>query len=420
MSFSTSLSGLSANQQKLDVIGNNLANINTVAFKASTVEFSDLVSQSIGGPSANPMQIGLGVTVGAITPNFAQGGIENTGIATNVAIQGSGFFMVGATGSTSYTRAGDFSFRPDGTLVSSEGLPVQGFTARDPVTNKLDTTAQPTNVVVPPGVLQPPTETTVYSTQTNLNANASVGDTFSTAIQIYDALGKPHVLTAKYTNTGSGQWSYDVTVPGEDVTGGTTGTPQSVLSAPGTLLFDGTGALTKVDGQDPSVVNITTPIWSNGAAASKMTWDMVGADGKAALTSYSSASANSSITQNGAPAGVVNVLSINSNGEIVATLGAGQTVVVAQLALATFNNPVGLVKVGGNRFDSAAGAGEPNIGVAGTGGRGSLIGSSLEQSNVNMAQEFTQMILAQRGYQANSKSITTADELLQETLSLKR
>src|SRR5580765_3258419 len=160
MSFSTSLSGLSAQQQKLDVIGNNLANLNTVGFKASTVEFADLVSQSVGSTSANPAQVGLGVTTGSISPNFGQGGIQNTGVATNVAIQGSGFFVIGDPTERAYTRAGNFSFDANGLLVTPDGKPVQGFSTVDPVTGAIISTGQPSSISVPPGILRAPIATT--------------------------------------------------------------------------------------------------------------------------------------------------------------------------------------------------------------------------------------------------------------------
>jgi flagellar hook protein FlgE len=160
MSFSTSLSGLSAQQQKLDVIGNNLANLNTVGFKASTVEFSDLVSQSVGSTSANPAQVGLGVTTGSISPNFGQGGIQNTGVATNVAIQGSGFFVVGDPSERAYTRAGNFSFDANGLLVTPDGKPVQGFSTVDPLTGLIVSTVQPANISVPPVIFFNDTATT--------------------------------------------------------------------------------------------------------------------------------------------------------------------------------------------------------------------------------------------------------------------
>ena len=415
MSFSASLSGLNVNQQKLNVIGNNLANINTLAFKSSTVEFSDLVSQSVGGNSANPMQIGLGVTTGSITPNFSQGGIENTGVPTNVAIQGSGFFVIGDPAHRAYTRAGDFSFDANGQLVTSSGMPVQGYTAMN-AAGQVITTGQPTSIVVPPGVLRPPVATTTFGTVSNLNASAKAGDTFTASVQIIDALGTPHVATITYTNTAAGAWDYDITVPGADVGAAV---PTSIAS--GDLSFDANGVLTDVDGSAPANVTITCPSWANGADSSiDFDWNILDANGNATLTGFDAPSATSSVTQNGAQAGTINGISIDSAGQIVASFGAGATVVVGQLALANFNNPAGLVKVGSNAFGDSASSGIANIGVAGTGGRGALIGSSLEQSNVDIATEFTQMILAQRGYQANSKSITTQDQLLVDTLNLKQ
>ena len=415
MSFSASLSGLNVNQQKLNVIGNNLANINTLAFKSSTVEFSDLVSQSVGGNSANPMQIGLGVTTGSITPNFSQGGIENTGVPTNVAIQGSGFFVIGDPAHRAYTRAGDFSFDANGQLVTSNGSPVQGYTAMN-AAGQVITTGQPTSIVVPPGVLRPPVATTTFGTVSNLDSNAKVNDTFTASVQIIDALGSPHVATITYTNTGAGAWKYDVTVPGADVG---VATPTSNI-ATGTLTFDPLGVLKTVNGGAPANVTVTSPTWADGAKPINFNWNILDANKNPTLTGFSAPSATSSVTQNGAQAGTINGISIDQSGQIVASFGAGATVVVGQLSLANFNNPAGLVKVGSNAFGDSASSGIANIGTAGTGGRGSLIGSSLEQSNVDIATEFTQMILAQRGYQANSKSITTQDQLLVDTLNLKQ
>jgi flagellar hook protein FlgE len=418
MSFSSSLSGLNANQQKLNVIGNNLANINTIGFKSSTVVFADLVSQSVGGSSANPMQIGLGVTTGSISPNFNQGGIENTGVPTNVAIQGNGFFVIGSGATRSYSRAGDFSFDASGTLVTSDGQSVQGFTAVNAATGAIVTTGQPTDIVVPPGVLRAPTATTQFGTVSNLDAGAAVAATFTSSAQIYDALGTAHVVTITYTNTASKAWNYSISVPGAEITAGVVGVP-TVLKA-GNLTFTAAGALSLVDGVAAANVAIAGPAWKDGATATALTWAVLDANGTGTITGYAAPSATSSATQNGAASGTVSGITIDSLGQMVATFGAGQTVIVGQLALATFNNPQGLVKAGGNRFSESAAAGIANVGVAATGGRGSLIGSSLEQSNVDIALEFTQMILAQRGYQANSKSVTTADQVLMDTLNLKQ
>ena len=415
MGFSASLSGLYANQQKLSVIGNNLANINTVGFKASSVQFMDLVSQNVGGASANPMQIGLGVTTGAISPNFTQGGLENTGVNTHVAIQGRGFFMVGSgSNDRSYTRAGDFSFDANGRMISAEGLPVQGYTQTDPLTGEIITTGQPADIIIPPGVLRAPGATTQFGTISNLNASAAVGDTFTASVQIYDALGDVHVATITYTNTGPGAWGYDVSVDGAEVTGGTPGTPSSLGT--GNITFSPTGVLTA----PAADVVINSPNWANGAAPTNFTWDLYDANNQPTLTGYAAASQTSSITQNGYAAGTINPITIDAEGRIQASIGTGRTIVIAQLAIANFNNPQGLQKLGANRYAETQASGIPNVGVANTGGRGSVFGSALEQSNVDIAQEFTQMILAQRGYQANSRSITVADELLVETLNLKR
>jgi flagellar hook protein FlgE len=426
-SFSAGLSGLNANGQYLAVIGNNLANINTIGFKSSAVTFMDLVSQTVGGSSANPMQVGLGVVTGSISPVFSQGAIENTREATNVAIQGNGFFVVRGTNGLSYTRAGNFSLDSTGALVTPDGFKVQGYTATNPVTGQIITTSQPTDIVVPPGVLRSPVATSSFRTLSNLDVNAIAGTTFNTPVQIYDSVGASHVMTVAYTRTAAG-WNFQVTVDGGEVTGGTAGTP-FVLGA-GALTFDPQGNIATVTptapatggGTAPTVTDLsfTTPTWTTGAAASAITWDLVDPNGVVSLTGYASPSATSSKSQNGAAAGMIDSIAITADGSIVATFGAGQTVAVGQLSLASFNNPKGLVKLGSNRYGESQAAGIPNVGVAGTGGRGTLIGSALEQSNVDIAQEFTQMILAQRGYQANSKTITVSDELLMDTLNLKR
>jgi flagellar hook protein FlgE len=420
-SFSAGLSGLNANAQALSVIGNNLANINTVGFKASQISFRDMVYELAGANSDNPAQIGLGVGVAAITPVFSQGSVESTRTATNVAIQGNGFFMLNSAEGVSYTRAGAFTFDAAGTLVSPDGQKVQGYTTLDPVTRQVVTSGAPGDIVVPPSILRAPVATSQFSAISNLNAQALVGDTFTTSVQIYDSLGAPHMATMTYTNTAAGAWNYDLTVDGGDVSGGTAGTPSSL--ATGSLSFDGSGVLVDVDGAAPANVSITTPAWTNGATASTLEWkvvDTAGGTTSPLLTGFASPSATSSITQNGTAAGTVTTINITADGSIVAAIGAGHSQVIGQLALVNFTNPQGLYKIGSNRYAEGPEAGVPNVGTAGTGGRGSVIGGALEQSNVDMAQEFTQMILAQRGYQANGKMITVSDQLLMDTINLKQ
>jgi flagellar hook protein FlgE len=426
-SFSAGLAGLNANSVYLNVIGNNLANVNTIGFKASTATFMDLVSQTVGGSSDNPMQLGLGVVTGSISPVFSQGSIETTREATNVAIQGGGFFIThGPNNEVGYTRAGAFSFDADGALVTPDGHFVQGFTTIDPLTGDVVTTGQPGSIIVPPGVLRAPAATTQVRTFTNLDANTAAGAQFTAAVQIYDALGAPHVATVTYTKgAAAGAWTYSMTVPGAEITGGTAGTPFPIAS--GTVQFNAAGQLATITatapatggGTPPADVTITTPAWMNGAAASTITWDIVDQNNVASLTGYASPSATSSTSQNGSAAGMVDAINITGDGTIMATYG-GQTVAVGKLALANFNNPKGLLKLGSNRYSETEASGVPSIGDPGTGGRGTLIGSALEQSNVDIAEEFTHMILAQRGYQANAKTITVSDELLVDTLNIKR
>jgi flagellar hook protein FlgE len=417
-SFSAGLSGLNANSEALAVVGNNLANINTVGYKASTVTFSDLVYQNAASGSENPAQIGLGVGVAQVSSIFSQGSIEATRIATNVAIQGNGFFLLDGPEGQSYTRAGAFAFDANGTLITPDGQKVQGYTVIDPVTNEVDTTGPPTEITVPPGVLRGPVATSQFRALTNLDAAAANGTTFTTAIQMFDSLGASHVTNLTYTKTGAGAWDYELTVEGADVVGGVPGTPFSL--ATGSLDFDGTGALTAVNGGAVADVSIVTPAWTNGAAATSMDWDLLDTNNNPTVTSFATASGTSSLTRNGAAAGSIAGLSITSDGSIVANIGAGQTVTLAQLTMVSFNNPQGLTKLGNNRFGDTPAAGVRNLGIAGTGDRGSLVAGALEQSNVDMAKEFTQMILAQRGYQANGKLITVSDQLLLDTLNMKQ
>lgn len=414
-SFSAGLSGLNANGTYLSVIGNNLANINTIGYKASAVSFGDLVSQNVGGTSLNPMQVGLGVVTGSISPVFSQGAIENTREATNVAIQGDGFFVVRGEDGNAYTRAGNFSFNAEGQLVTTDGWRVQGYTQVDPATGEVVTTGGLTDIVVPQGVLRAPVATTSIRAQINLDATAEVtgAPNYTASLQVYDSLGSQHVVTIEFEKTGPGAWTYTATVPQADVDGGT-GVFQL---ATGAITFDGDGKLTA---PAADVVLAGPATWANGATGNDITWDITPPPAsEPALTGFAKASQMAAPEQDGAPAGEASEISIAADGTINVKFG-GKEVAVGQLAMANFNNPKGLAKMGANRYGETQAAGLPNIGTAGTGGRGTLIGSAIEQSNVDIAQEFTQMILAQRGYQANSRTITTSDEVLQETLQLKR
>ena len=420
-SFSAGLSGLNANAAYLGVIGNNLANVNTIGFKASAVTFSDLVSQSAAGTSKNPTQVGLGVTTRSIAPIFSQGSIESTQSPTNLAIQGNGFFVVNGTNGRGFTRAGDFSLDSTGKLVTPDGAFVQGYTTIDPLTGAVVTTGQPTDILIPPGTLHKPVATTQVKATVNFDAAAAVGATFSSSMQVFDALGASHVITMTFTKTSANTWTSAATVPGAEVAGGVAGTPFVLASGAMTLAFDNTGKLATINGAVPTDRTITTPAWTNGAAASTIVWDLWDpTTTTATLTGFAAASSTSSLSQNGSAAGVMASMNVDPDGKIMASFGSGQTVAIGQVAIASFNNPQGLIKLGSNYYGESPSSGSANIGVANTGARGSIIGSALEQSNVDVAQQFTQMILAQRGYQANAKTITVSDELMQDTLGLKR
>jgi flagellar hook protein FlgE len=418
------LSGLNANALQLSLIGNNLANVNTPGYKSSTAAFQDLLSQTLAGGSEtgtiNFLQIGLGTGVAATNQNFSQGSLQTTGINTNVAIQGEGFFVVNGTDGINYTRAGDFHIDANGNLVTPDGAFVQGFTQRDPVTNEIITSGPLNNVVVPPGALFPPRATSLAKMIANLDSNAADGSTFTSSVRVFDSLGAPHQVSFTWTKTAANTYDYDITMDGGDVTGGTAGTPFSLLAAPGTMTFDSNGALVDVDAAGAADVAVTTPTFINGGAALTFDWDLVNDDGSTNVTNYSAPSATSSTTQNGLAAGTLSTIVVGADGTVQGIFNNGQTSELARLALAMFNNPAGLLKLGSNRFNASISSGDASVGVPGDAGRGTVAGSTLELSNVDMAAEFISMIVAQRGYQANSRVITTTDEILQESINLKR
>jgi flagellar hook protein FlgE len=418
------LSGLNAHAFQLSVIGNNLANINTPGYKASSAAFEDLLSQTLtGGSSAgsiNFLQVGLGVQVGGTNQNFSQGSLQTTGNVSDVAIQGNGFFIVQGDQSLNYTRAGNFHVDANGNLVTTEGAHVQGYTQKDPVTNSIISTGALGDINIHPGTLYPPLATSTAKMVANLDSNATAGSTFTSSSRVFDSLGSAHELDFTWTKTGTGQYSYDVTIDGGDVAGGTAGTPKSLLAAPGTMTFDTDGNLTLVNGAAAANVSVTSPAFTNGASPLTFSWEVLDPNGNSIITNYATPSATASSSQNGFAAGTLNSFIIGADGAVQGLFSNGKAAELARIALASFNNPSGLLKVGGNKFNLSSASGEASVGVPGEGGRGTTTGSTLELSNVDMASEFINMIVAQRGYQANSRVITTTDEILQESLNLKR
>ena len=420
-SFYSGLSGLSAYASALNVVGNNLANINTPGFKASAINFYDIVTRTFGGIAANgagnPMQIGLGIFPAEVAGIFSQGSIQVTQEGTNVAIEGNGFFIVSDDASSRYyTRNGAFSFDDSGYLIDSNGNYVMGYTQKDPTTGQIVASGELSRIFLPANTVSSPSETTMFQVFMNLDNRVDPGTTATASVVVYDSKGAQHTLTITYTHNAGlpDSWDYEVTVPGEDVVGGTSGTPYTL--ATGTLTFNADGTL-----NTPATdVTITTPAFTNGADPMSINWDIWDDDGVASITGYPLPSGVSSTNQNGYPPGNLTSIIINREGMIQGVFSNGQVEELAQLALATFNNPKGLLRMGLNLYAETEASGVPSVGAPQTAGRGSINGGALESSNVDMATEFVNMLVYERGYQANSRTIRTSDEMIQEALALKR
>ncbi len=416
--FYSSLSGLSTNANALNVIGNNLSNINTVGFKGSSTTFRDIFSTSLTGTSTqgngNPIQFGLGVQVNSVSQDFSQSSFQSTGNALDMAIQGNGFFTLQTVdGRQVFSRAGNFTRNNNGYLVASDGSNVMGWN-RDPVTGVVNTSASLAPIRIDSG-----TTASAFATQNirlgiNLNSAGAVGDTLTTPVQVYDSQGNPQNIIVTYTKTGSNTWDYAAS----------TAAPATIGSgATGTLVFSTSGNILTINGNPPTAAN--NPVfgginWGNGTTVQNVTWDVVNTDNSPNVTQFSGSSSTTSTFQDGYGAGTLRDLSVDQNGVISGTFTNGQVIALGQVALSTFNNVNGLVQTGNNHWGQTLSSGSPTIGLANQGGRGGVLGSNLELSNVDMAGEFTKLILSQRGYQANSRLVTTTDQLLQETLNLKQ
>jgi flagellar hook protein FlgE len=494
-SFFSALSGLSANRQAIDVIGNNLANLNTIGFKKSTTTFADVFSASLSSSvngAGNPLEVGLGVRVGAIDQVFSQGSIKSTGSATDMAIQGGGFFMVqDAEGATTYTRAGKFSFDDGGNLVAPNGKILLGYPAN--AVGEIQLGQEPQAININAQVQSEPNVTTEIIMNTLLDADAeadSVLGEFSTPVRVYDSLGVPHTITytfrrvepAEVDSTGADAavtWAFDINMDATEVADddnggvavGAEGDRFSLLLGdivnanpsvaggdfPGRLHFDPDGKLVEVNMADAAIVNAAAAvddgagagIWRadnnfvdpnginippdgsaafpnvsliSGANDITFSWDTFNPDGSTNLVSYASdtGSGTSSIDQDGFGVGALSSVVIDPDGIITGLFTNGDVRSLSQVALANFNNPQGLLASGENEFAQTPGSGQPSVGTPQSGGRGSVAGSVLELSNVDLAEEFTSLIINERGFQANSRVITTNDSLLQEAINLSR
>ena len=401
-SFSTALSALSAQATAVDVVGNNLANLNTPGFKASVVSFHDLVTQSLGA-GLGETQVGFGVGRPVTIREFSQGAIQTSPGQLDCAIQGDGFLVVkDANGSTLYTRGGNLQVDKSGNLLTATGELLQGWT--EDATGTVNTSGPTSDIVVPVGSVRAPVATTEFSFDMNLNSAADAGSTFSSSIEVFDSLGASHIVNCTFTKgTNANEWDYSVDTPG--------------LTTPvtGTLTFNSQGQL------DPATAEPTIQLTnlSNQAADMNLTWKLF--DGaKPRLTQYAQPNAVSANSQDGSAAAQLIRVGIADGGKVLAQYSNGKQSVVGQLAMASIRNPESLLAVGNSNFQLSARTALPAVGLPGTGGRGTIIGGAVEYSTVDIAREFTQLIVLQRGYQANAKVITAVDELSQETINLKR
>jgi flagellar hook protein FlgE len=425
-SFSTALSALNATSTAIDVVGNNLANLNTTGYKESVVSFHDLVTQSLGA-GLGETQVGFGTARPLTMRQFSQGALQASSGPLDAAIQGDGFFVVRdpVTNAGLYTRAGDFQIDKDGDLLTSTGQRVQGWTLAN---GTLNTSGAVSDIQIPVGQLRQPMATTNFSLSVNLNASAVSGvttgptqDNFSTPIQVVDSLGNPLVLTATFTKDPATplQWTYQITIPGDATTGGTPGTPTPLLAAPGVLTFDASGKLASPAAGAGSIPVSITGLADN-ATDLNVSFNLFGPDGSPTITQFAQPSATSANSQDGVPAAQLIRVGLGNGGEVLAQYSNGTQQVVAQLALASVRNPGSLIAVGQNNYEASAETAMPAIGVANTGGRGQIQGGSLESSTVDIAKEFTNLIVLQRAYQANGKVITAGDQLSQDTINLIR
>ncbi|QGQ20300.1 flagellar hook-basal body complex protein [Cellulomonas sp. JZ18] len=389
-SLFSGISGLRSHQTMLDVTGNNIANVNTTGFKSSQIQFQDTLSQVVqnaggaqdGVGGTNPAQVGLGVRVAGITTSFTQGASQLTGRSTDMMIQGDGFFVVRKGAETYYTRAGSFDFDATGQMVlPGEGALVQGWAA---VNGVVDTNGPVVDLSVPAGAVMPAVASTSADYTGNLDASAAVGTSLTRAITVYDATGVERELELTFTKDATG-WSVAAT-------DGTTTVPAQAL------VFDASGALTS-----PTELTV-------GAVAVDIS----------TITSFAGLENVRAREQDGQAAGVLQSFALNPDGTIVGSFSNSLKQVLGRIAIGSFTNPAGLEKAGGSLFRTTVNSGQPQLGAAGQGGRGTLAGGALEMSNVDLSSEFTSLIVAQRGFQANSRVITTSDELLQELVNLKR
>jgi flagellar hook protein FlgE len=404
----TAVSGLRNHQVWLDVIGNNISNANTVGYKASTVVFNDILGQTLSSgvaPTAqkggvNPVQVGLGMTIGSISQNFLQGSIQTTNRNTDMAVQGDGFFVLANGSDRTYARGGSFTLDATGKLVdTATGFKVQGANG---------------DITIAMGSQSTAVSTTAATFKGNLDFSQAEGSTYVSTFNAIDSVGATHTLTITFTKNftaAPGRWDWAVTKAASDTA------IASLTTATGSIVFNGTGGVASGASQAIGLV------YAGGAGVTSpqaITLDFGTASSTTPLTGVASPSTVTLATQDGVASGTLQNFAVGLNGAITAFFTNGRTATVDTVQLASFANPAGLVKIGSSQYREAAASGPAVIGNPSTGGRGTVVAGALEMSNVDLAQEFSSMIIAERGFQANARTIATANSMLEELVNLKR
>lgn len=406
-SMSLAISALRNHQIYMDVVSSNISNVNTTGFKGSRISFQELLNQTIRGSSAprggvgglNPIQIGLGMALGGIDTIFTQGSLQDTGKLTDLAIQGDGFFVLDSGEGFYYSRDGNLDVGLDGALLNvATGYTVSGWEADD--AGQIDT-AQPLGKITIPFGQTTARATAASQLRGNVDAEAAVGDTTNATLGVYDSLGVLHNIEVVFTKTGPNQWSWNYNTTDSSIGG--------ITPAGTNIAFNSDGSF---DTTNPTPTLAIT--YANGADPATVTLDM------SKLTQLMGQGSVNQASQDGLPPGDLSTFTVGTTGEVVGIFSNGLNRKLGQIAMATFLNPGGLMKKGQSLFASSANSGVAQVGLPGNDGRGQISGGYLEMSNVELAQQFTSMIVAQRGFQANSRVITTSDEMLQELVNLKR
>jgi flagellar hook protein FlgE len=406
--FSIALTGLQADTVALNTIGNNLANLNTTAFKSQTTTFSDLFYQHIGASgSGDPLQVGVGTRVSGTSTQFSQGSLATTQSSTDMALSGAGFFLVQRGNAEALTRAGNFQMDATGNLTTTGGENVMGYGVTNGAVN-LNGGLIP--LKLPVTLNQPAQSTQNISLTTTLDSSATTGTKFSSPVTLYDSLGVGQPGTVSYTKTGPATWTYAITVPGTAATG----TPANNT---GTLTFDSTGKLVT---PTANVAGVTFPGLADGAKDLSFSFNLYDTSGAPLVSTTAGASNTTATTQDGFAAGNYQSFSVGADGVVSATFSNGQKSMIGQVAVGMVVNQAGLTRAGGNDYVTSDVSGPISVGVANVGGRGAIDGDTLEQSNVDISAEFSDLIVAQRAFEANSKTVTTFDSVTQEAIGMIR